>query len=298
MRRNTQVTNGAVDSNSLAARINAAKTPTDIDSVVSELRDMADGLRDDLQQFASKVREVSSDQLAALVGRIFVFDNVPARFGGKLEDLPSLRFLSDLQREAVFDNAAGWVRRFVLSAATGGKPALINRDAFDHQLRSLFRRVSVAPLAVVFETPDSAVDPVNYQSYGFFQQLDWIDTDFDFVRDCVIHYVHARVARVKWTDTDAVSEAELRVYEDDLKMKWKLQVRRESSRRYASSIVQGQERLTETLAADSILNGQLMPKSITCGSLHALADFDAESDPEIGWHPDFMKMVKAAKDKS
>jgi hypothetical protein len=38
-----------------------------------------------------------------------------------------------------------------------------------------------------------------------------------------------------------------------------------------------------------------MPKAITCGSFHALADFDAKTDPEIGWHPEFEKMARAAK---
>lgn len=142
------------------------------------------------------------------------------------------------------------------------------------------------------------VDPGNYRSHGFFQQLDWIDTDSGFVRDCVIHYVQARVARVNWTDADAISEASLRAYEEDLKARWKLQVRRQSQRQYPSTVAQGQERLTETLSEDSVLDGQVMPKAITCGSFHALADFDAANEPEIGWHPEFENLAKGTRGKS
>lgn len=292
------VTNGKIPLNSLAARIHAAKSPPLAASVASELLGMAKELRDDLQPFAAKVLQLGPDLLSDLVGNTYVLDNVAASFGGKLEDLQSLRLLGDLQRAAVFDHAVGWVRRRVLTAARESKPTLIDRVAFDREIKALFRRVAVAPLAVVFDTQESGIDPASYQSHGFFQQLDWIDTDPSFVRDCVIHYIQARAARVKWTDADAVSEASLRAYEEDLKTRWKLQVRRQSQRAYPSPVVQGQDLLTETLSEDTSLDGQPMPKAITCGSFHALADFDKRTDPKIGWHPEFEKMAKADKEKS
>jgi hypothetical protein len=39
-----------------------------------------------------------------------------------------------------------------------------------------------------------------------------------------------------------------------------------------------------------------MPKAITCGSFHALADFKDGTDPEIGWHPEFEDLVRATKE--
>lgn len=289
------VTNGKMHPSSLAARIHAAKTDSEMSAVATELLVMVEGLREDLQPFANRVRKLSPRLLAAFVGRIFVFDNVAAPFGGKLESLQSLRLLGELQRTAVFDHAAGWVRRTALAAAQKSEPTLIDRKAFDREIKSLFRRVAVAPLAVVFETPDSSLDPADYTSHGFFQQLDWIDTEPNFVRDCVIHYVKARVARVKWTDADAVSEASLREYEEDLKTRWKLHVRKQTLRSFPSPVVQGQDRLIETLSEETVLDGQPMPKAITCGSFHALADFDTKTDPQIGWHPEFEKMAKATK---
>jgi hypothetical protein len=292
------VTNGEVGSNSLAARIHAAKGRSSMDSVAAELLVIAAGLRNDMQPFGKVVLDMSPGLLAALVGQLFVFDKVAASFGGNLDELQSLRLLGDFQRTAVFDNAVGWVRRTVLAAAQAGKPALIDRASFDKEARALLRRVAVAPLAMVFETPGSAVDPANYRSHGFFQQLDWIDTDSSFVRACVIHYVQAQAARVKWTDADAVSETSLLAYEEDLKMRWGLHVRRQSQRTYPSLVIQGQDRLTETLLEDSTLDGQPMPKAITCGSFHALADFDGKTAPEIGWHPEFERMANTTKERS
>jgi hypothetical protein len=291
------VTNGEVALDSLAARIHAAETAAEADSVASELLTMAPGLRQDLLPFSEKVR-VLAHLLSTFVRKVFVLDRVSATFGGDLEHLPSLRLLGSVQRTAVFDNAAGWVRRTVLEQTRQGKPTLLDRAAFDREIKALFRRVAVAPLAAVFEPDDSAIDPGNYRSHGFFQQLDWIDTDASFVRDCVIHYVQARVARVKWTDADAVSETSLRAYEEDLKTRWKLHVRRQAQRTYPSATAQGQERLTDTLSEDSILDGQIMPKAITCGNFHALANFEVATEPEIGWHPDFERLAKDTRGKS
>lgn len=293
------VTNGTVRSNSLAARINAAKTSPEMTSVATELRDMADRLRADLQPFATKIRRLDPGVLAALVGKIFVFDKAASSFEGKLENIQSLRLLGEFQRTAVFYHAAGWVRRTVQAAAKESKPTLIDRKAFEREVRALIRRVAVAPLAVVFDTlNNSAVDPADYRSFGFFQQLDWIDTEPDFVRDCVIHYVQALVARVKWTDADVVSEASLLAYQEDLKTRWKLHVRRQSLKQYSSPIFQGQELLIDTLSEDTTLDGQPMPKAITCGNFHALADFDTSTIPQIGWHPEFEKKAKDTRSGS
>lgn len=292
------VTNGAVAPNSLAARIHAATAAPETNSLAMELLTMAEGLRDDLQTFGAQVRAVPSGVLASLIGRIFVFDSVSVSFGGKLEELQSLRLLGNLQRMAVFDNAAGWVRRAVLTAAREGKPPLIDRAEFDREMRALFRRVAVAPLAIVFETQGVPVDPASYRSHGFFQQLEWVDTDSSFVRDCVIHFVQAQATRVRWTDADAVSETALLAYEDDLRSRWKLQVRKQSHRTFPTPVAQGQALLTETLSEDSALDGQVMPKAITCGSFHALANFDERTDPQVGWHPDFEKMAGAARGRT
>jgi hypothetical protein len=289
------VTTGTIGADSLAARINHAVAEPEATLLAREIRRIGKDLREDLQPFAIAIGKLRVDLLAGLIIKIVVMDNVSASYGGSLDDLQCLRLLSPVQRTAIFDGAAGWVRRSVLAAAREGMPTFIDRTAFNAELKGLFRRVAVAPLAAVFDTTTLNVDPANYEAYGFFQQLDWVDTDFDFVRDCVIHYAQAQAARVKWTDTDAVSEASLSVYEEDLQLCWKLQVQRQSQRTYSSPVIQGKECLIETLSCDSSLDGQQMPKAITCGNFHTLANFDARTDPKIGWHPNFKDKVKSTR---
>src|SRR5277367_1620520 len=137
------VTNGQVAPDSLAARINAAKTAEGTLSVATEICTMLPTLRGDLQPFAERLRLLPLSTLEPLVGKIFVFDGVSASFGGNLDKLASLRLLGNIQRAAVFDNAVGWVRRVVLEKAKRDAPTLIDRAAFDREIRALFRRVAV-----------------------------------------------------------------------------------------------------------------------------------------------------------
>jgi hypothetical protein len=292
------VTNGTIALDSLAARIGAIKEDAEAEVMASELLAFAADLRDTLKPFAASVIALPQKELAKLIKRIHVFDNRAAAFGGAVQDLQSLRYLSEFQKLAVFNNAGAWVRRSILETACEGRPTIVDRIAFDREVTALLRRVAAAPLAIVFEPTASEIDPARYESYGFFQQLEWIDTDPDFVRDCVIHYVLAQATRIGWTDADGVSEGSLRAYEDDLKSRWKLQVRREAQKSFLSPVAQGAARLIETLSEDSVLDGQAMPKVITCGNYHALANFTKEASPELGWHPDFVNLAKRTGDAS
>lgn len=292
------VTNGEVAPESLAARIHAAVNQGEADALADELLTASLSLREDLQSFGEGLRVLGPQLLAQLISKIAVLDHVATGYGGSLDQLPSLRYFSPLQRNAVFNNASGWVRRQVLKAAQEGIPTTVERAAFDHEVRALLRHASVAPLAMLFETPSTDLDPSQYLSYGFLQQLDWVDTDPNLVRDCVIHYAQARFTRAKWAETDAVPEAVLRSYEDELQFRWKLQVGRQAHRTYSSPVLQGQELLNQTLSEDSALQGQQLPKAFTCGSFHALADFDQHCEPAIGWHPGFKDRAKVTKDES
>jgi len=286
------VTTGSVDCESLIKRISLADDDVQADLLVTELLSMVPGLRADLRPFGKVISKLPKTQLSNLLKQVQVLDSRTATFGGSLHNLQSLRYLSEFQRVAVFNNASAWVRRSILAAAQNGEPTLVDRAGFDREVTALLRRVAAAPLSIMFNLPNAKVDPANYKSFGFFKQLEWIETDPEFVRDCVIHYAIAQATRVGWTDDNAVSEASLLAYQDDLKSRWKLQVRRETQKVFPSPVAQGYARLTETLSEDSALDGQPMPKAITCGNFHALANFDQSAAPNLGWHPDFIDLAK------
>lgn len=285
------VTNGEVLQASLAGRIGAAADEAEATEIAKELIEASLSLRGDLLPHGNKLSSINPELLAKLILRISVLDRVTVHVAD-LDRLSSLRYIGSLQRQAVFNNATAWVRRQVLKAAQGGLPTIIDREAFDREVRTLLRFASVAPFAVLFDTPASDLEATKYESSGFWRQLDWVDTDPDFVRDCVIHYAHARFARAKWAETDAISESSLLAYEEDLRFRWRLRATGQGGKTYSSEVARGQELLNQTLSEETSIEGQALPKAISCGSFHALADFDDSLSPLIGWHPNFKALAK------
>jgi hypothetical protein len=292
------VTNGEMARDCLASRLHAATVATHAGKVAAELLAIGLSVRDELRPFAEQVTALGAEALATLILRISVFDRITSACDQDLALVPSLRYLGRLQRASVFNNAVAFVKRHVLAAAKEARPTTVDRAAFDREVRALLRHASVAPLAVLFEAPASELDPSQYKSHGFFRQLDWVDTDPGLVRDCVVHFARARYTRAKWAETEEVSESSLRMYEGELEFRWKLLAGQQAKRQYESASAQGQELLTQTLSQDSSLQGQALPKAFTCGSFHALADFDLVREPIVGWHPEFRRMADAQKRKT
>jgi hypothetical protein len=293
------VTNGVITQEGLASRLHAATTPETIAEATEALLGHVEELRDDLKPFGEVLAALGEKSVARLVEHIFVCDATSAHYSGALEDVPALRLLAPHARRMVFDGAVAFVKRTVLERAVANEPSVVDRADFDREMRALVRHVQVAPLAIAInpKAAPSEGELSAARSLGFVRQLDWVESEPDFIRECYIHYTQARAARLSWTESGDVSEAALSAYEDELRLRWRLIVRKEKRTAFASAVQQGQHRLDETLSEDTALAGEPLPKAITCGNLHALADFAEGAAPEIGWHPDFLDLAKDSKPK-
>jgi hypothetical protein len=293
------VTNAVIAKGGLANRLHTAKTPETTAEAAKVLLAQVEKLRDDLKPFGEALAGLGEKSVARLVEHVFVFDATSAHYAGDLEAVPALRLLAPLARQIVFDGAVAFVKRSVLKRAVADEPSVVERAAFDREMRALVRHVQVAPLGIATSSnaAPSEGELSDARSLGFVQQLDWVEAEPDFIRECYIHYAQARAARLSWTESGDVSEAALAGYREELRLRWRLVVRKEKRASFTSAVQQGQHRLDETLSEDSSLAGELLPKAITCGNFHALADFSDGSAPDIGWHPDFLDLAKDSTPK-
>lgn len=280
------VTNGTVGATSLARQIHEATSLSSADKVTDTVLGLIPSLRKDLAEFGAIVSSRGKGILARVIEKTSVYDGVSPKFGGALDDIPGLRWYAPPVRVEIFDRATGWVRRRIRECVTAGDPPRVLREDFDREMRAIIRRVNVAPLVALVKplTPDYP----QYTSQGFVKQLEWIDSDEGEVRDAIVQYVTAEAARIKWTDADLVSEEALKAYEEDLLLRWRLVRKQVSRNTWPSETREGQECYDRTMSIETHLDHQLMPKAITCGTLHLLADFSAAGQPpKLGWHPKF-----------
>lgn len=283
------VTNGVVPPTCLAHAINAAKEPTAASRIAAKLLTKAQIVRQGLKPFAQGVRSTNPDTLTALILRTFVTDRVSPHFGGGIDDIQALRLFEPSMRVAIFDEASAWIRRRIREGVSNGGLPLIRKDDFDRQIMAIVRHLRLDPFSPHVPPADS-VAPSEHTARGFVKQLEWIELGSDAVHDAIIHYARAEAARMKWTDDAIVSESALLAYQDDLITRWSLIDQKLRRRQWPSPSAQGQAVLEESLEQETVLNGTAMPKVVTCGTFHALAEFTAASPAKVGWHPDFRSL--------
>ncbi|MCG9968420.1 hypothetical protein L9W92_10180 [Pelotomaculum terephthalicicum JT] len=289
------ITNGKVSDESIASRLGRATEMEDCIKIAEELTSKANNLRENLAGYGKTISNLSIESLARIISRIFVFDNVSPKFGGDLAAIQSLRYFSDIEKISIFDQACGWVKRKIMYLVENNLPLTIIKEDFDREVRALIRRIKVAPLTSLIVSPVLDPNLQDFEVAGFVEQLDWIESDETLIREAIIHYIQARDTRIKWTDGDVVSEESLDMYFEDLISRWRRVQRQTARRSWATLEIQGQECLDATLSEDTILDGEPMPKAISCGNFHVLADFTPNKQPTIGWHPKFMELASKKK---
>lgn len=288
------VTNGTLPAKCLARRINEATDRKSAKVVCDELRGVIHTLREDLVTFGKTVDKLSDGDLADMITKISVFDKLSSRFGGNLDDLQALRLFELGFKIGIFDQMNGWVRRRIRELVESGHPSRITKVDFDKELQGLFRKVTVARLSAIIEPFDMSVNISDFESHGFVQQLDWINADEDLIREAILNYLHAQDTRIKWSDTNAISETTLLLYEQDLKKCWETASRRAFRKSFPTDELKGQECLDLALEQNTYIHNEVMPKSISCGNFHTLAHFNNEQEPIIGWHPNFRTLSKGS----
>ncbi|SFL00271.1 ABC-three component system protein [Brevibacillus centrosporus] len=286
------VTNGSLSDKCIARRIDDATDEESAKVICDELRGMIPTLRDDLVPFGKTLSNLSDENLRSMIKKVSVFDKTSPRFGGNLEELQALRVFEAGMKVGLFDQMNGWVKRKIRELVEKGQQPRIIRDEFDKELQGLFRKVTVARLSAIIEPFDMNVDIFQYKSHGFVQQLDWINMDEDVIREAILNFLHAQDTRMKWSDSNAVSETTLIQYEKDLKKCWETASRRAYRQPFPTDEIKGQECLDLTLEQNTYIHNEIMPKSISCGNFHALAHFIEEQGPIIGWHPKFKFLAK------
>lgn len=286
------VTNGRIRPSSLIERISQAELPDDALKIAEEIYEFSCNLRDDLVNYGTTVRKLPKDLLQQLILKIYAFDSQSSKYGGNLEDIRTLYFFPDNVKSDIFDLSSGWIKRQIRSKIKNNDRLRINKAQFDKEVKGIIRRFQMAPLLALVQPQVSSSDINNWKNKGFVQQLDWIECDETTIRDAVIHFLCARDTRLKWTDDNVISDTALEAYEEDLITRWKLSRQRILRRSFSSPILCGQECLDETLKENTVIDNQSLPKQFTCGSFHALADFQDGTNPKIGWHPDFEQKVR------
>ncbi|GFN28338.1 hypothetical protein P3W66_29660 [Achromobacter denitrificans] len=193
----------------------------------------------------------------------------------------------------VLKQLVGWVRTTAYKQISKREPAVITHEQFQQEYVAVARKFDRSNTALPpFATrPSEAQIQDELLKQNYVQQLRLIGADDDLVYDAINTYLMATTDRTEWAKRGYVHRSSFIDYEDALRRTWMLnRTSAKAAIPHASPEQVGYVVLAQCLQATIPLQQQSVTSYFTPGSFHKLAN-----NLVIGWHPEFAKLLTAAR---
>jgi hypothetical protein len=171
-----------------------------------------------------------------------------------------------------------------------GKPAILDSDEFKMEFRNFVQKNNLPGLLAPLTDapPEGAVWTLLATHPTFVKQLDLIHVSDDELVRAVSDFLRAAADRSSWAEAGLVFEKGLKEWDAELVRRHGL-IRGEVSDVHSDkeSAVKGRIIYRQSAQMQPPLDGQAVPGHFVHGCLNALADVKT-----IGWHPDYVELLK------
>jgi hypothetical protein len=196
--------------------------------------------------------------------------------------------------DAVIQHAHGWIKEKMDGLILAGKPAALNVDEFNDEMRSFLPRVDfqhiLAAIAGRLELTEDTLAAEQLRTYV--QQLQLIEGSDEDVFEAINHFLRAAAERSAWSKQGLVHEKSFDEYEEALISAWKNKRSLHNiTHKDHSAVDRGKLLLADCGLHQQKLQGLEPPPFFTPGSFHALAE-----DQTVGWHPEYKKLLSPGAD--
>lgn len=194
----------------------------------------------------------------------------------------------------------GWVTKKVESFTKDNKPAYISaqeyRDALTAQVRVLDIKSILTAVSNEPSQDEQKEEVDRFDTY--IKQLRLIEADQDTLFEAASDFLRVKTEKIQWASRGIVTDQSFLDYNDRLCRIWKTQ----------KSILETKDNLTpltlgkliylncQETSRNQKLQGSEPPSFFASGSLQALAN-KPDDKPEIGWHPDYIKLLEEGDEK-
>lgn len=191
--------------------------------------------------------------------------------------------------DAVIRHAHGWIKEKMDGLIFAGKPAELNVDEFNAEMRSFLPRVYFQHILVAIagklEFSEDTLAAEHLRTYV--RQLQLIEGSDEDVFEAVNQFLRAAAECSAWSKQGLVHEKSFDEFEEALTFAWKnKRLVHDITHKNLSGVDRG-----KLLLADCGLHQQRLQGLFTPGSFHALAD-----DQTVGWHPEYKKLLSPGVD--
>jgi len=196
--------------------------------------------------------------------------------------------------DAVIQHAHGWIKEKMDGLILAGKPAVLNVDEFNDEMRSFLPRVDfqhiLGAIAGKLELTEDTLAAEQLRTYV--RQLQLIDGSDEDVFEAINQFLRAAAERSEWSKQGLVHEKSFDEYEEALISAWKNKRSLHNiTHKDHSDVDRGKLLLADCGLHQQKLQGLEPPPFFTPGSFHALAE-----DQSVGWHPEYKKLLSPGAD--
>lgn len=194
----------------------------------------------------------------------------------------------------------GWVEEKIHSFTKNNKPAYILVDDYrEALLREVSGRNASVILSAVSTSPNSFKTNQELERRdNYIKQLEFIELDYTDIYAAASDYLRTKSEVVEWAKRGLVTQQSFEDYNDSLIRIWRNTKRLNEVRDFSDECKKGRTLYFECdkAATDKQLQGKAVPSFFGSGALHSLANEPSDS-PKIGWHPNYLNLLKEKKDE-
>lgn len=211
-------------------------------------------------------------------------------YGTLLEEMKTLLVDDDIAEDVLL-HGLGWVKKTLDNAIEKGLPPMIAANAFRTELNSfrnsLKKRDYLPSFAGLPPTPEQLLQNA---LRPYVRQLNLVDWKEDSLFTAISQYLNTKVNIIQYGQRGYVNRKSFQNFEQTIKALWQ-NLRDEVELTGPEDLVKrGKLLAIKCLRERRKIEGFELPEDFTPGSFHLLADA-----LEIGWHAEYLELLKEAQ---
>lgn len=201
----------------------------------------------------------------------------------------------------LFLHMLGWVNEEIHNQIKKNMPAYLSVSEYLDELRAQTRKYDCNHiLSAVSALPEDSERVKEIQRRStYIRQLELIGLDYTDLFEAACDFLRSRTEKIEWANRGLITRDSMYDYDDSLIRLWKAQ-RRIAQLAYSGDAVRAGV-MTHSSCISEVqsmrLQGSDVPPFFGSGCLYSLSN-EPESHPQIGWHPDYIQLLKEEKDNS
>lgn len=201
----------------------------------------------------------------------------------------------------LFLHMLGWVNEEIHNQIKKNMPAYLLVSEYLDELRAQTRKYDCNHiLSAASALPEDSEKLQEIQGRStYIRQLEFIGLDYTDLFEAAGDFLRSRTEKIEWANKGLITQDSMHDYNDSLIRLWKAQRRIAKNTPGGDAISVGE--LTYSTCISGVLPMRLqgceVPPFFGPGCLYSLSN-EPKSQPTIGWHPDYIQLLREANDDS